>query len=186
MNLAAQKRNIDFVSVLEAAGVDLRRSGSRFVGLCPFHTEKTPSFFVFDDQRFYCFGCGEHGDPIDFIQKLHGLSFPDALKFLGIERGGITPEIRRDIKRRKRRTELVKAFREWEQCYGAHVGDLIFKTEKLMVSGIAPEDLNLYAPLFHQLPVWQHELDILVYGDDEQKYKLFKEAKKNGRFQSSK
>lgn len=51
--------------------------------LCPFHTEKTPSFFIYPDNSWYCFGCHVHGQSsIDFIKKLHGFKFPEAVKFL--------------------------------------------------------------------------------------------------------
>ena len=64
--------------------VTLRKgSGSRFVGLCPFHSEKTPSFTVFtDDQHFYCFGCGKGGDLITFIRQIENLDYMDALRLL--------------------------------------------------------------------------------------------------------
>jgi len=172
------KNNIDLVSAVESAGVELRRSGSRHVGLCPFHTEKTASFFVFQDNHFKCFGCGEWGDAIDFIQKLHGLSFPEALKYLGIEQGEIIPKVRQDIERRKRRAELVKRFRDWEERYCIYISDLWFQTTNLMLNGIVPEDLDLYASLFHMLPIWEYHRDILINGNDKLKFELYLEARK--------
>jgi len=65
--------------------VDLRRSGTEFVALCPFHTEKTPSFSVNEDKGVYhCFGCGEGGDVISFIEKIEGVDFKAALAHLGL------------------------------------------------------------------------------------------------------
>ena len=177
--IAEFKQNIDIVSVVKSAGVDLQQRGTRHIGLCPLHTEKTPSFFVFDDNRFKCFGCQESGDVIDFVRKLHGLSFQDALKHLGIERGSKTPAGSRDIERRKRRSELMKRFREWERLYCDSVSGLWRKTRKLML-GIPPEDLELYAPLLHMLPVWEYHREILIHGSYELKFKLYKEAR-NGR-----
>ncbi|MGD9230684.1 MAG: CHC2 zinc finger domain-containing protein [Desulfobacterales bacterium] len=184
IDISEIKQNIDLVSVMESAGVELKRSGTRHVGLCPFHAEKTPSFFVFRDNHFKCFGCGEHGDCIDFVQKMYGLSFPDALKYLGIEQGEPTPETRRKIERRKHRAELVRQFRDWEQWYGMEISDLWHKTKRLMMKGIPTEDLELYAPLFHMLPVWEHHRDILINGNDIEKFKLYKEAQ-DERFQLS-
>ena len=60
----------------------LRKVGSRLVGLCPFHEEKTPSFYIFPDNHFHCYGCNAHGDTITFIEKLKGLDFPDAVRSL--------------------------------------------------------------------------------------------------------
>ncbi len=63
--------------------VELKKAGSRYSGLCPFHAEKTPSFSVNPQgQFFHCFGCGESGDIFSFIMKYHRLSFPEALKEL--------------------------------------------------------------------------------------------------------
>lgn len=60
--------------------VKLKRSGNEFSGLCPFHNEKTPSFTVNDQKGFYhCFGCGAHGDVIDFITEHDGLPFKQAI-----------------------------------------------------------------------------------------------------------
>ena len=75
MTIAEHKQNIDINDVIEHAGVELKRQGARQVGLCPFHADKTPSCYVFSDNRCKCFGCGESGDVIDFTQKLHGLPF---------------------------------------------------------------------------------------------------------------
>ena len=69
--------------------VKLRKSGSNFIGLCPFHSEKTPSFHVHAERQFfYCFGCHAKGDVIHFVERMEGLSFADALRWLG-ERYGI-------------------------------------------------------------------------------------------------
>lgn len=61
--------------------VRLQRAGTGWTGLCPFHKEKTPSFRI-DERGFYCFGCGEHGDVISFVQKIENLSFREAVKYL--------------------------------------------------------------------------------------------------------
>ena len=74
--------------------VTLKRAGSNMNGLCPFHSEKTPSFTVFtSSQNFYCFGCGAGGDVITFIMRAENLEYPDAVEFLA-KRVGI--EIPRD------------------------------------------------------------------------------------------
>lgn len=60
----------------------LERRGNFATGLCPFHEEKTPSFYVYDD-HYHCYGCGAHGDAISFVRKTQGLSFMEALRVLG-------------------------------------------------------------------------------------------------------
>jgi DNA primase len=68
--------------------VHLKRSGSNFVGLCPFHNEKTPSFTVSESkQLFHCFGCGAGGDVITFIMRIENLSFVEAVKYLAEMQG---------------------------------------------------------------------------------------------------
>ena len=63
--------------------VALKKRGHNFTGLCPFHSEKTPSFTVHDDKGFYhCFGCQAHGDVIDFVMKTENLTFPETVERL--------------------------------------------------------------------------------------------------------
>lgn len=71
--------------------VTLKRAGANYNGLCPFHSEKTPSFTVFTggEGNFYCFGCGAGGDVITFIMRAENLDYPNALEFLA-KRAGIT------------------------------------------------------------------------------------------------
>jgi DNA primase len=69
--------------------VALKRRGRSVTGLCPFHTEKTPSFTVSEERGFYhCFGCGEHGDVFSFVMKTQSLSFPEAVRAVA-ERFGL-------------------------------------------------------------------------------------------------
>lgn len=76
------KDQADIVKIIGEC-VELKKSGSRFLGLCPFHGEKTPSFSVHPvKQFFYCFGCGESGDVFAFMMKYHHLDFPGAVKEL--------------------------------------------------------------------------------------------------------
>ena len=68
--------------------LELKTAGKNFLGLCPFHTEKTPSFIVSPElQRYKCFGCGESGDIFNFVQKVEGIDFPEALEKLAKEAG---------------------------------------------------------------------------------------------------
>lgn len=84
-------RRSDIVEIV-ASYVSLRRNGSDYVGLCPFHREKTPSFHISaDKQLYYCFGCGAGGNLIDFVMKAENLDFVDAIQLLA-ERAGITLE----------------------------------------------------------------------------------------------
>jgi len=76
--------------------VALRRAGNNLVGLCPFHSERSPSFTVFPQGRnFYCFGCGTGGDVITFVMKMENLDYPAALETLA-RRAGITIDVQQD------------------------------------------------------------------------------------------
>jgi len=76
------KEQADIVQIIGEC-VDLKRAGARYLGLCPFHGEKTPSFSVHPGHQFYkCFGCGESGDVFSFMMKYHNMDFPTALQTL--------------------------------------------------------------------------------------------------------
>lgn len=81
-SLELLKQRIDLVEVVSAF-VNLKRSGSSFKALCPFHDEKSPSFIInMGDSHYHCFGCGAHGDAIQFLMSLQKMSFVDAVQFL--------------------------------------------------------------------------------------------------------
>ncbi len=86
--LSEIKEKNDIVDVLSSYD-SLKRSGNRYLGLCPFHSEKTPSFFVNPQlQLYHCFGCGAGGTVIHFIEQMENLDFIEAVKFLA-QRAGI-------------------------------------------------------------------------------------------------
>jgi DNA primase len=96
--------------------VHLKKAGKNFVGLCPFHTEKTPSFTVSPEKQiFYCFGCGAGGNIFSFLMKNDGLAFPEAARSLArrygidIPRRSLTPEQK---KRMGERESLLKINRQ--------------------------------------------------------------------------
>ena len=73
--------------------VTLKKAGRNFVGLCPFHKEKTPSFTVTPDKQiFYCFGCGEGGNVFSFLMKINQMAYPEAIRHLARKTGVVIPE----------------------------------------------------------------------------------------------
>lgn len=73
----------DIVKFIEARGINLKRKGREYAACCPFHNEKTPSFYVSPAKQFYhCFGCGAHGTVIGFLMQYEGLDFRDAVETL--------------------------------------------------------------------------------------------------------
>ena len=119
----------DAVDMAELVGAktDLRRVGSRWTGLCPFHDERTPSFSVDPDRGLYhCFGCGVGGDAIRFVQETEALDFPEAVEALA-ERYGVRLEREEDdpaAERRRRRKERLHALLERAaRFYAAYLWD---------------------------------------------------------------
>ena len=88
-DVEAVRERTDIVTLVQQY-VTLKKSGARWSGLCPFHTEKTPSFSV-DPAKglFYCFGCGKGGNAFHFVQEIEGLTFPEAVERLA-SRAGVT------------------------------------------------------------------------------------------------
>ena len=77
------KNNTNIVEIIGEV-ISLQKSGRNFLGLCPFHGEKTPSFNVVEDKQFYhCFGCGRSGDVFKFIEEYQQVTFADAVRILG-------------------------------------------------------------------------------------------------------
>ncbi len=107
-------RNRISLSGLVGRRVKLTRRGREHAGLCPFHHEKTPSFYVVDDKNFFhCFGCGAHGDAIGFVMRADNLDFLEAVEKLAGEAGlavpQATPEEREKAQRQKTLLETLEA-----------------------------------------------------------------------------
>lgn len=102
--------------------VSLKRRGNTYVGLCPFHNEKTPSFTVYPDtQSFYCFGCGAGGDAVGFIRKIENLDYIDAVKSLAQRAGMQMPDDNSYddslAKKRRRILEINRATAKFYHSY---------------------------------------------------------------------
>jgi len=99
------KRKLDIVSVVREYVPTLKKMGRNYFGLCPFHNERTPSFSVNEELQIYkCFGCGESGDVISFVEKVEGIDFTRALE-LTAKRAGVELIRTFDPAREKRRAE---------------------------------------------------------------------------------
>ncbi len=102
------KESVDIVGVI-GEYVPLKKAGQSYKGLCPFHSEKTPSFIVNPKKGiFHCFGCGIGGNIFTFIMKFKGISFPDAVRMLGEKVGIRVEQARVDDKEQRKREALYK------------------------------------------------------------------------------
>ncbi|MGH2822228.1 MAG: DNA primase [Thermoleophilaceae bacterium] len=139
---------VDMVDLV-GAKTDLRRVGSRFTGLCPFHDERTPSFSVNADEKlFYCFGCQAKGDAIGFVEQTEGLDFVDAVELLA-ERYGVRLERENDDPRadvrRRRRARLHSLLERAARYYATYLWDSREAEparEYLSGRGLSPEILR--------------------------------------------
>ncbi len=102
------KNAVDIVDIISET-VALKKAGQNHIGLCPFHSEKTPSFTVSPSKQiFHCFGCGAGGNIFRFLMKHQGLSFPEAVRMLAGRYGIDLPEREMSPARRERMDELDK------------------------------------------------------------------------------
>jgi DNA primase len=136
------------LSGLVGRRVKLARRGREFVGLCPFHHEKTPSFYVVDDKSFFhCFGCGAHGDVVGFVMRTDNLDFVEAVEKLAAEAGltvpQATPQERERARRQKTLLEATKAAAAfYEDRLWAPTG--IRAREYLQARGLEPEIIRRF------------------------------------------
>ncbi|MCA9586252.1 MAG: DNA primase [Myxococcales bacterium] len=115
--IEAVRDRTDIVALIADAVPSLKRRGRSFVGLCPFHQERTPSFHVSPERGFYhCFGCKESGSAVDFVMRHDGYDFPEAVRMLAerlglevVEEGGRGPSQAEAERHKKQREELYAA-----------------------------------------------------------------------------
>ena len=116
---------VDIVDVVSRY-VQLKKGGANYLGLCPFHGEKTPSFTVSPAKQFYhCFGCGAHGNAIGFQMEYAGLGYIDAIKDLAAQVGMQVPESRpfspEEAARKERETDLYAVMEKAMSFYRAEL-----------------------------------------------------------------
>lgn len=159
--IAELRERTDIVALV-GEYVRLKKSGVSFKGVCPFHNEKTPSFYVHPQRRFFhCFGCGASGDALAFLMRLEGIPFPDALRRLADRAGIELPE--QDAKqsaeharRKKRRDHLLDVM---DAAAGFYLSALTahplgaMAREAIEARGVEPETAELFR-LGYAPPGW--------------------------------
>jgi DNA primase len=134
---------VDIVDVVQRY-VQLKKGGANFMGLCPFHGEKTPSFTVSPAKQFYhCFGCGAHGNAIGFLMAYAGLGYVDAIKDLASGVGMQVPELQprtpEEAARRERETDLYAVMEQAMEFYRAELKKAPHAIEYLKGRGLTGE-----------------------------------------------
>ncbi len=162
----------DIVDVVSSYVRLTKRSGANLFGLCPFHSEKTPSFSVSPDKQIYhCFGCGKGGSVINFIMEIENLSFPDAVEFLARRAGMEVPEDG-DREQRERRGRLLELNREAARFFyasliapgGKAAQDYMLRrkiapaTAKNFGLGFAPDSFYALTDAMHEKGYQDYEL----------------------------
>jgi DNA primase len=130
---------------------DLRRMGSQWIGLCPFHDERSPSFSVDPVKKvFFCFGCGEKGDVFDFVQKTQGLEFVQALEFLAdrthieLERAQEDPEAEKREAQKQRLLAVISRSAQFYAAYLWQAAEAEFARDYLAQRGLEREVLEKF------------------------------------------
>lgn len=166
-------RRVDIVDLV-GSYVQLKRKGRLYSGLCPFHSEKTPSFYVYPDtQSFYCFGCGAGGSAVSFMQKMDNISYTEAVKLLG-ERAGM-PAPTEDDKTGRLRGRILSMNKEAARFFHACLNSTVEEArqaraywrrrgldDKTIVKfglGYAPDDGQALYQYLRDKGYNQHELD---------------------------
>ncbi|HET7197796.1 MAG TPA: DNA primase [Burkholderiales bacterium] len=134
---------VDIVDVVSRY-VQLKKGGANYLGLCPFHSEKTPSFSVSPAKQFYhCFGCGAHGNAIGFLMAYASLGYVDAIKDLASQVGMQVPESRpptpQEAARRERETDLYALMEKAMDFYRAELKKAPRAIEYLKGRGLTGE-----------------------------------------------
>lgn len=159
-NLLDELRNRLSIAEVVGSRVKLTRKGREFSGLCPFHSEKTPSFTVSAEKGFYhCFGCGAHGDAITFVMKTQNLPFREALELLAGQVGLELPKKmqRRDPEAQALNDRLLRVIQTAQEFFiqqlqtGAgnaarqylHKRGLSIETQRQFALGFAPDARDL-------------------------------------------
>lgn len=167
--------------------VSLKRAGSNFSGLCPFHNEKTASFTVFPATKScYCFGCGSGGDVITFIMRVENLDYVEALEFLAARAGITIPEdnsaVNESTVSRKRiyamNLEAAKFFRSclFDKDIGAEALEYLCEKRKLSMAtvkhfglGYSPNDFGMLTTHLKRLGYTDEELVVGFLSGKSQK-----------------
>ena len=161
-NVEQVKEKLDIVDVISAY-IKVEKSGINYKAKCPFHNEKTPSFFISSTrQSFYCFGCGAKGDIFSFVEQMEGLDFKDALQNLadkaGIKLASFKNE---DIRGEDEKEKLFEVMEEATGMYQKNLKENKMATDYLIGRGILEKSITKWRLGFAE-DEWRNLFDYLT------------------------
>jgi hypothetical protein len=165
--------NVTSTADIARTRVELREHGNTLRGLCPLHDRdgRNPSFVIWENGRWRCWSCGESGDRITLVMKLHGMTYPQALEYLGESKP--RPTGAEKAKQTRERKQRVKA--EWrERDLVWTLGQLVRVGNKA-VRALTPENFDQYAVVVDAVATWTRWHDVFVYGDKAERAALQKD-----------
>lgn len=134
------KENLSITDVVSTY-IRLEKSGQQFRARCPFHNEKTPSFYVSPERKsFHCFGCNVHGDIFTFVEKIENIPFYEALKILA-DRAGVTLT---DSQKNKEDTRLITLLKDATEHFERNLGHSPEAKKYLMDRGLTEETIKTF------------------------------------------
>ena len=166
------KDRVNLKDLVRFYGLEVDRGG---FACCPFHNERHPSFKVYED-HYHCFGCGEHGDHVDFVQKLYGLSNIEAAKQINKDFGlGLeTGEIAKPIKPRPRKNDEFKLWLGESVHTLIEYKKLLAYWERLYTPHSPIDKVNdRYLESIHNKAYVEYCVDTLLFGSEQDKRNFY-------------
>lgn len=164
VDLRDKIRSLNLVEIAKSYGMDLKENQNRHKAKCPFHSEKTPSFIIFTNgkHRFHCFGCGIHGDAVDFVAQYNGVSNTEAMKILGILEQSSDDQKKYYKDRKQAIKDFNSRIENTKDCLNSMIKIWHEKAKKNPWNSLA----------WHYFNYWQWWLSRMIIGSDDEKYDL--------------
>lgn len=137
------KERLSIVDIISEY-IKIEKAGSAYKARCPFHNEKTPSFFISPNRSsFHCFGCGKSGDIFSFVQELEGISFTDALRVLA-DKAGISLDSYKFDQIKDNHYEIYKVLEDATQYFIENLKNNFKALDYLSARGLTPETIKSF------------------------------------------
>ena len=172
-------KHINMVSELERLGIQFRQAGpNAHAAICPLHADTDPSFHVYHDSdkdKFKCFGCGKHGDIIDFLMAYYGCDWNEAAAKVGVE---LEKHDEQRIKFLKRQAQLEEAYKTWKIEMVSGLRHLCEMAHEAIIDGVIPETMHEAAPVIKSIVKWNQWMQIILSGKESEVLEIYKRERK--------